>query len=100
MNKHLDALDKSTKTDDEPALSSGKPLARLKCNPDDYREDIAEFGFTKEQEDEFLQTLWRIMSTMVDLGWGVESVQYFLPEIFEKTSQDSVNLVGSDSKGG
>ncbi len=65
----------------------------MRFNPDEYREDIAEFGYTKEQQDEFLRTLWDIMCVFVDIGWGVETVQNFLPEIFEKSVQDSVNLL-------
>jgi hypothetical protein len=93
MNKRQDVFEINKDSDDKQP-SSGS----FSCDPDSYREDISAFGFTKEQEDEFLETLWHILCTMVDLGWGVESVQYFLPEIFEKAGQDSVNLVGDELK--
>jgi hypothetical protein len=66
-------------------------LTPLKLDPDDYREDSSEL--TKEQENELLQALWHIMSTFVDIGWGVDSVQLFLPDLFEKAVQDSDKLL-------
>ena len=68
-------------------------LPRLELNLEDYREQMEEMDFTEEQAQEFLQTLWNIMSTMVDIGWGVDTVQMFLPDIFEKAGPDSDNSV-------
>lgn len=45
-----------------------------------YRDDITEFDLTDEQADELLKTLWTIMSAFVDLGFGVDSVQYLLAQ--------------------
>lgn len=64
-------------------------------NPDDYREELAEFDLTEEQEKELLQTLWHIMSTFVDIGWGVDTVQMFLPGLFENTGADSGKFISS-----
>ncbi len=65
----------------------------LELDPEDYREQMGEMDFTPEQAQEFLTTLWNIMSTMVDIGWGVDTVQMFLPDIFENTGPDSDNSV-------
>ena len=73
----------TTKTNDETAWPT------LKLDPDEYREDLAEFALTEEQENELLQTLWHIMSTFVDIGWGVDTIPLFLPDLFEKAGQDS-----------
>ena len=63
-------------------------LAPLKLNPDEYREELAEFDMTKEQQDELLQVLWDIISTFVNIGWGVDTVQMFLPDIFGEVAPD------------
>ena len=86
-------------TEDIAQEGANRPLPLLKLDPDEFREDMAEFGMTKEQEDEYLQTLWNILAIFVDLGWGVETVQNFLPELFGKDGQDSGNLLeAKDSK--
>ena len=56
-------------------------------NPDDYRDDIKEFDLTEEEANELLRALWDMMSAIVDLGWGVDTVQLVLPELFEKSSK-------------
>jgi len=61
-----------------------------------------EFDLTYEQQTELLQTLWNIMSTFVDIGWGVDTVQMCLPELFDADNQDglamdSKDLLDSDS---
>jgi len=63
------------------------PSARL--DADLYREDLRGLSLSKEQEDELLEVLWNIMSTFVDIGWGLDSVQLFsfLDEDF--SGQDS-----------
>ncbi|MBI1340829.1 hypothetical protein GC169_11580 [bacterium] len=50
-------------------------------NVEDYREDIAELGIPDEQAAEFLRTLWDIMRAFVELGWGVDSIHFALPEL-------------------
>lgn len=73
------------------------PYRKLEFNPDEFREDIVEFNYTKEQENEYLRTLFEILSIFVDLGWGVETVQNFLPELAQNTGQDSGNLLEDKS---
>ena len=69
----------------------------MKCNPDDYRDDIASFNMTKEQEDELLLTLWEIMRMFVEMGYGVNSINSVFPTIFESADQDSENLPDSSN---
>lgn len=61
----------------------------LSLNPDDYRQDLASFQLTEEQENELLDILWNIMKTMVGIGWGVDTVHYLLPEIFGNASTET-----------
>lgn len=42
---------------------------------------------------EYLETLWNIMMTIIDLGLGVDSVQMCLPKTFEKAGETSGGLI-------
>ncbi len=69
---------------------------------EDYLQHIEEFDLSEEQQNELLQTLWNIMSTFVDIGWGVDTVQLYLPDLFnepsnEKLAPDSGKLLESKS---
>ncbi len=74
-------------------MTKGEVIAPLDFDPDEYREDIAELGLTKEQENEVLAALYYIMKTFVEIGWGVDTLQMFFPELLENNSQDSGKLV-------
>ena len=51
--------------------------------PDIPTDHIQPPDLTAAQQTELLQALWQIMSTMVDIGWSVDSVQMLLPEDFQ-----------------
>ena len=70
--------DKIINTDSK--LTKKDTAAPLKFEPDDYRHHLDEFDLTQEQQNELLESLWMIMSTMVDIGWGVDTVQILLPD--------------------
>jgi len=72
---------------------ASKAYSNLALEPDQYRADLEEFNMTQEQENELLQVLWNMMSTMVEIGWGVDTVQIILPELFDKAGQDSDKLL-------
>jgi hypothetical protein len=58
-----------------------------------YSEYVKDFELDEKQQIELLQTLWWIMATFVDLGFGVDSVQRCLPalaEISSETAEDEV----------
>lgn len=65
----------------------------MNCNPDDYRDDIAALGLTPEQENELLTTLWEMMRTMVEIGWGVENINKIFPALSENADQAPSNLL-------
>lgn len=58
-------------------------------NPDEYMEDLKDCDLSDEQKHEMLQALWHIMSSMVDLGWGVDTVHIVLPELFSKAADEN-----------
>lgn len=72
------------------AFKADENLPALILDPDDYRQDLAVLNMTEQQENELLEVLWNIMKTLVEIGWGVNSVQYLLPDIFEAATADSV----------
>ncbi len=64
------------------------------CSPDmeEYYNDLSDLNLTKAQKAEVLQTLWNIMCTFVDMGWGVDTLQIVLPEVFAQVSKDNSAL--------
>lgn len=50
---------------------------------------------SEEAAIEFLRTLWNIMCAFVDLGWGVDSIHFALPELAKISSLDSAAQVSS-----
>ncbi len=54
---------------------------------------LSGFDMNEAQKNELLQTLWNIVGTMVNIGFGLDSVQMFLSTVAEKTGQDSEKLV-------
>ncbi|MCP5275793.1 MAG: hypothetical protein H6936_13275 [Burkholderiales bacterium] len=85
--------DKIINTDSK--LTKKDTAAPLKFEPDDYRHHLDEFDLTQEQQNELLESLWMIMSTMVDIGWGVDTVQILLPDLFAEVAPDSEKLLES-----
>ncbi len=80
-----------------PSQSVDLPVtAQASFNPDDYHHFVAEFGMDAAQEKELLETLWKIMYGFVEMGWGVESMQLAMPELFLDVAEDSNNLLESN----
>ena len=44
-------------------------------DPEKYRKYLAETGWSEKVQDEWLETLWNMMGTFVDLAWDTDSVQ-------------------------
>jgi hypothetical protein len=68
-----------------PENSEQSPAGRLTPDMEKYRA-MLDAEIPDEQADELLQTLWHIMRSFVDLGFGVSSVHYLLPDVFENAS--------------
>ncbi len=66
----------------------------LALDPEKYRHGLGRIEITDEQAEELLQVLWNIMHAMVNMGWGLDTIQMFLPLGAENTGQDS----GKDSR--
>ena len=62
-----------------PGLS---PVPKL--NLEDYREDLAGFYLSQEQEEELIQALWMIVCTLIDIGFGFDAVQQVIPDYLQR----------------
>lgn len=74
----------------------GIPLsfcAPLQLDPDEYMQDLEGYDMSTGERNDTLHALWHIMSVMVDIGFGMDTVQNVLPGIFEKASRDSGKLL-------
>ena len=68
--------------------SQGEPVSTsLTFEPDEFREYIEHFDLSEEQENELLETVWHIMKTFVELGFGLDSVQNIFYGIVENALQ-------------
>lgn len=90
-----DEMIENSKTECRNTQTVENTVAPLNLKPDDYRHYLNDFDLTEDQQNELLQTLWFIMNTMVDIGWGVDTVQMFFPDIFANVAPDSEKLVES-----
>ena len=68
----------------------GAKVTPLEFNAEDYTQYLGDNDLSDEQKAELLQTLWNIMNAFVDIGWGVDSVQWFLPELFEDAGKNTI----------
>ena len=68
-----------------------------KCDVEKYREHVREFDLTTEEEAELLKNLWLIMASFVDLGFGVDSIQ-FLPSSDQKHGLMPASLFNEPSE--
>ena len=57
----------------EPSAEGGS--SHLPFDPEKYRKYLAETGWSEKVQDEWLETLWNMMGTFVDLAWDTDSVQ-------------------------
>ena len=70
-------------------------------DPDRYRVHLSDIEIDQAQQDELLRVLWEMMSTMVNIGWGVDNVQLVLPELFNEAHEvDARPSKTTPTKGG
>ena len=88
----------STLSKSDPAGLSHAGYAGDAFDADEYRDALIEFPLNREQEDALLQALWEIMRSFVDIGWGVDTVQLVLPELFDEKALDEARVIEHDDK--
>jgi hypothetical protein len=87
------APEQNKKERSTPEKSGDKFITPLTLDPNKYRSYLEEFDLTEEQENELLAILWRILSTMVDIGFGLDSVQMLFPAMIENAGVDLADSV-------
>lgn len=50
-------------------------LPSVKFAPEAYARFVIDSGMTEEQQEEYLDMIWKIVLSFVDLGFGIESTQ-------------------------
>jgi len=71
----------------------------LTCDPEKYREYLDEFELSEQEEGELLGTLWMIMASFVDMGFGVDSVQFVTndqPDASTRADEAISSPIGSE----
>ncbi len=88
--------DKNSNTHPPPEnilSQENQAMPELALDRDKYRDDLTEYDYTPEQENQMLQAIWDTMNMMADLGWGVDSVHMIFHELFENNGSDSDKLI-------
>ena len=55
-----------------------------------YISQVEDFDLTDQQKREFLETLWAIMISFVDLGFGISPVQEVCGKLLENSSNPAL----------
>jgi len=84
---------------DPPTPQDASHSAVPKFDPAKYASHVDDLDLTPAQQEDVLRALWKIMTGFVDMGFGVESVQNFLPELGKLSSEFRKNALDiEDSK--
>lgn len=76
-----DQLSPPNKTKNEPLLELNEEIIPpLELNHEAYRDYLKDYDMSIEQQNELLETLWHMMRTMVELGWGLDNFKLDLDE--------------------
>ena len=93
QNHSKQTIDASPSDDETQGIRivdrTGLPVLTL--DADEYRHYVECFNLSEEQEDELLQSLWSIIVSFIDLGFGVEPVQQAL-DARERAPKHKENL--------
>ena len=75
-------------TGDDNASAMPPPL---KLDADEYLDKLADYDLSDEQKRELLQSLWHIMSVVVDIGFGLDPVQMVFAPFLENSGSDNTH---------
>ena len=73
-------------------------LPHLALDSNKYSPYLKDSDLSDEQVEELLQTLWQMMQTMVNIGWGLDVLNILLPDIFNQQalSEDTMDNGSKD----
>lgn len=83
MTEGINILDNVTRGSPKTRRSAAPPQPP-KLDIEEHRADLAEFNYTKAQEDEFIKALWNLVCTAIDAGFGLDAVSMIIPALTEK----------------
>ena len=63
-----------------------------------YRSKLAALDLTIEQENALLRTLWSMMTTFVDLGFGLDSVQNIIKSADESSLYEESSSIQQEQE--
>lgn len=113
-------------SDQQPDAPEGQGTSHAiaglpRFEPERFINTLDDLDITEAQKLELLSTLWWIMAAFVDMGWGVDSVQYAIPELsklasdfpsdaveqkdahtagdFNEAATDAASMEGNDDQG-
>ncbi|ODS23247.1 hypothetical protein AB835_09830 [Candidatus Endobugula sertula] len=69
-------------------MSNDVDITPLKFDADDYKTCFEDTDLSEVQKAELLQNLWHIMEAFVHMGWGVDNISLFFPELFNKAASE------------
>lgn len=107
INKYLSPNWEMTMKDDFNNSERGAVLGNVSANPkptltvdvEKYQAFLDGSDMTEVQKQEFLQALWSIIVSFVELGFGVHPLQEVCgkpPEVGDQRAKDAFDAVSSD----
>jgi hypothetical protein len=63
-----------------------EPNLAVQFDPQEFAHFLAKTDLTEDQKIEYIRIVWSLMCAFVDLGWGVDSIHFALPELAEISS--------------
>lgn len=70
----------------------------MEVDLEDFRPYFSEYDLDQAQKDELIRTLWNIMCAFVDLGWGVDSIHFSLPDLTDFSTSEASDGVHSSPR--
>ena len=67
------------------------PLSALTFDVTRYDKYLADCDLTKEQKQKFLETLWNIIVSFVDIGFGIDATQAACGQLLQTAFKDILN---------
>ena len=80
------------------AASTQISISPLPLDVDKYRPFLDEFELTEAQQRELLETLWTMMKTFVELGFGVDPVQQVLSAAILSAAESTASDLESSNR--
>ena len=95
MNEEINGEGRKSQNIGNPPISGKVQAGFPEFESEVYLPYLEEFDISEEQKTEILRNLWFIMATFVQIGYGLDSIQYFIPAL-EKVAMEPGDTAISD----